>query len=249
MIKNILKESGSKTALIVGASGLVGEQLLSLLLASPRYNKVIALVRKPLPLEHHKLVQWPIDFENLTQQLPSFHAIDNTKLDNDLDACERMNRSGSSLTKVDHIYCTLGSTIKKAGSKQAFHQVDHDYPLAIAKYFHQQGASLFAIVSAIGANINANVFYNQVKGEVEASLTTIGYRHLGIFRPSMLAGNRKEYRLAEHLGTILMKTFAFLIPKKYQVIEATKVANAMIAFADKPIDGTTIIQSDQLQNH
>ncbi len=247
MIKSIQEGSGSKIALIVGASGLVGEQLLTLLLASPRYSKVIALVRQPLPLKHQKLEQRLIDFENLTQQLPCLHSVNNTKLNRRLDTSE--SRNENKLTRVDHVYCTLGTTIKKAGSKQAFYQVDHDYPLTIAEYFYQQGASLFAMVSAIGANKNASVFYNQVKGKVEASLTAIGYQHLGIFRPSMLAGNRKEYRLAEHLGTVLMKTFAFLIPKKYQVIAAIKVANAMMAFADKPTDGTSIIQSDQLQNH
>jgi uncharacterized protein YbjT (DUF2867 family) len=243
MIKSIKEESGSITALIVGASGLVGEQLLSLLLASPRYNKVIALVRQPLPLKHHKLVQWPIDFENLTQQLRNFQPIDSSKLK--VDGEGSLNK----LPKIDHIYCTLGTTIKKAGSKQAFYQVDHDYPLSIAEYFYQQGASLFAIVSAIGANKHSAAFYNQVKGEVEASLADIGYQYLGIFQPSMLVGNRKEFRLGECIGTVFMKSFAFIIPKKYRVIEAIKVANAMIAFANKPSQGTSIIQSDQLQNH
>jgi uncharacterized protein YbjT (DUF2867 family) len=224
MIKNVQEELNTQTALIVGASGLIGEQLLALLLASSRYNKVIALVRQPLSLEHHKLEQYQVNFEHLAQEL-------------------------SDLCPVDHIYCTLGTTIKKAGSKEAFYQVDHNYPLTIAEHFHHRGASLFAIVSAIGANKHSAVFYNQVKGKVEANLADIGYQHLGIFQPSMLVGNRKEFRLAEYLGTIFMKLFALIIPKKYQVIKAIKVANAMMAFADKPSKEISIIQSDQMQNH
>lgn len=224
MIKNIQEELDTQTALIVGASGLIGEQLLTLLLASSRYNKVIALVRQPLSLEHHKLEQYQVNFENLAQEL-------------------------SDLCPIDHIYCTIGTTIKKAGSKEAFYQVDHNYPLTIAEHFHHRGASLFAIVSAIGANKHSAVFYNQVKGKVEANLADIGYQHLGIFQPSMLIGNRREFRLGEHLGAIAMRMFSAIIPKKYQAIHALKVANAMIAFADKPIDGTSIIQSDQMQNH
>jgi uncharacterized protein YbjT (DUF2867 family) len=237
-VKNNNKQN-TKTALIVGASGLVGEQLLSLLLRSAHYHKVIALVRQPLALEHDKLQQYLINFENLEEQL-------NSHFDSHFSVVGDKN---AEQLKVDHIYCTLGTTIKKAGSKQAFYQVDHDYPLTLANYFHQQGASLFAVVSAIGANKNAKVFYNQVKGKLEANLTDIGYQHLAVFRPSMLVGDRKEYRLAEHLGTIFMKAFAAIIPKKYQVIEVKKVANAMIAFADEPQQGVYIIQSDQLQNH
>lgn len=234
------KKQHTKIALIVGASGLVGEHLLTLLLASPRYSKVIVMVRQPLKFKHDKLEQWTVDFENLSQHLCNDDPIVNKS---------QSNNDCNEFTKIDHIYCTLGTTIKKAGSKQAFYRVDYDYPLAIAQHFHLHGASLFAIVSAIGANKSAKVFYNHVKGKIEASLTTIGYQHLGIFRPSMLTGKRNEYRLAEHIGSVFMNAFAFIIPKKYQVIEATKVANAMIAFADSPPQGTSIIQSDQLQNH
>ncbi|WP_085296874.1 NAD-dependent epimerase/dehydratase family protein [Cognaticolwellia mytili] len=225
----------TKTALIIGASGLVGEQLLLLLLASQHYSRVIAIVRQPLALEHNKLEQFTINFKNLDEQLNTHFAI--------------ANETNSEQLKVDHIYCTLGTTIKKAGSKEAFYQVDHNYPLTIAEHFHHRGASLFAIVSAIGANKHSAVFYNQVKGKVEANLADIGYQHLGIFQPSMLVGNRKEFRLGEYLGTIFMKLFALIIPKKYQVIEAIKVANAMMAFADKPSKEISIIQSDQMQNH
>lgn len=227
----MLNNKKAKTALIVGASGLVGEHLLGLLLASSHYDNVIAMVRTPLPIKHVKLKQLTVDFSELEEEL--------------VNQCN----SHLCLTSVNHVFCTLGTTIKKAGSKRAFYQVDHDYPLAIAKYFHQHEASLFAIVSAIGANQQAKVFYNQVKGEVESSLGNIGYQQLGIFRPSMLAGNRKEFRLGEYLGSIVMNLFAFVMPKKYHVIAAEKVANAMLAFAIRSPKGITVIESDQLQNH
>ena len=231
----------TKVALVVGASGLVGKHLLLKLLASPRYSKVIALVRTPLKLEHEKLEQWQINFEQLEAELTSHSfAVENQ---------QHQSLQGNDLTKIDHIFCTLGTTIKKAGSKSAFSQVDYQYPLTIAEFFNRQEAELFALVSAMGANQNANVFYNQVKGKVEARLSNVGYQHLGIFRPSMLSGQRDEFRLGEHFGTILINAFAFIIPKKYQVIQAEKVANAMLAYAENPALGVAIIESDLLQDY
>lgn len=238
MPKNITSNTISKMgpndklhAVIVGASGLIGEHLLQMLLASSKYTSVTALTRRPLNITHRKLVQVVIDFNQLNDEL-----------------AKHCNKNAHQ-PFAEHIFCTLGSTINKAGSKQAFYQIDHDYPLAIAKYFHQQGASLFTFVSAIGANENSPYFYNQVKGEIENSLKMIAYPHLGIFRPSMLTGKRREFRLAEQLGTVLMKALAIVIPKKYRVISADKVATAMLKFANQPKQGTMIIESDQLQNH
>ena len=101
----------------------------------------------------------------------------------------------------------------------------------------------------MAANESSKLFYNQVKGKVETSLRAIGYQHLGIFQPSILSGQRDEYRLGEHIGTMFMQALSFIIPQKYQVIEAEKVARAMLAYADNPAINVSVIQSDQLQSH
>ncbi|WP_310650260.1 hypothetical protein [Colwellia sp. MB02u-6] len=153
---------------------------------------------------------------------------------------------------MDHIFCTLGSTMKKAGSKTAFAEIDHHYPLLIAKYFYGQQTTLFAIVTAMSANeafADIAVFYNQIKGKIEKDLSNLDDQHLGLFRPSMLSGQRDECRLGEQLGTIVMIALAFMIPKKHQVIQAKKVAKAMLFYAENPPVGVSIIQSDQLQNY
>lgn len=235
------KQEELKIALIVGASGLVGQHLLMQLLASASYSKVIALVRQPLALEHTKLEQRQIDFENLATALLSFNL--------SVQKQKNIPTDSGELPKINHIFCTLGSTIRKAGSKSAFSEIDYEFPLIIAKHFYTQNAALFAIVTAMSANASSFIFYNQVKGKIETSLSDIGYQHLGIFRPSMLSGQRNEFRMGELLGTILMNALAFMIPKKYRVIQANKVANAMLAYAEHPPSGISIIQSDQLQSY
>lgn len=273
-------------ALIVGASGLIGHHLLMKLLASSTYSKVIVLVRETLTISHPKLIQWQVNFQQLSTQLTGLEGVQlevrsNTGSDKQLDS-QRGSHSGIQFTnafdtqaeklastnsthsthsshqkavamhdisRVDDVFCTLGSTIKKAGSKAAFTEVDYHYPLIIAQHFYQQQASLFAIVTAMGANASSPLFYNHVKGKIEASLRAIGYQHLGIFRPSMLSGQRHEFRLGEKIGAMCMHALAFIIPKQYQVIEAKKVASAMLDFANKRPLGVSVIRSDQLQNH
>ena len=241
-VTNALKSKAQpKVALIVGASGLVGQHLLSQLLASKNYSQVIALVRKPLDVNHNKLIQKQVDFNNLAHNL--------TQLTKPNNGQEKLDLNEDYLPKIDHVFCTLGSTIKKAGSKSAFKQVDYLYPLLIAKHFYQENASLFCVVTAMAANESSAIFYNQVKGQLESAICDIGYQHLGIFRPSMLSGQRNEYRLGEQFGTLVMNALAFMLPKKYRVIKANKVANAMLAYAEHPPLGITITQSDQLQNY
>jgi uncharacterized protein YbjT (DUF2867 family) len=209
-----------KVALIVGSSGLVGQLLLKRLLADKNYKKVIILVRTPLALSHERLEQHQVNFQQL-------------------DAIEE---------HVDHVFCTLGTTIKKAGSKQAFKKVDYDYPLTIAQHYQANGAKLFAIVTAMGANKTSSIFYNKIKGEVEEDLKAMSFQYLGLFRPSMLAGDRNEFRFAEQLGSLFMRALAFVIPANYQLIQADNVAKAMHAYAQLPALGVSVIQSAQMQN-
>ncbi len=227
------KNGTTKTALIIGASGLVGKQLLTLLLSSPVYTKVVVLARSPLAIRHEKLIEWIIDFDNIEQQLLQWPAI-------------QQKHSLDSNHKIDDIYCTLGTTIKKAGSKQAFYRVDHHYPLVLAKHFHRLGATVFAIVTAVAANKNSLIFYNKVKGLIEADLQTIGYQQLIIVRPSMLSGDRQEFRLGEQISSRLMSIFAVIIPKRYQIIAAAKVAEAMLSYAQSGKVGISVVESEKI---
>jgi uncharacterized protein YbjT (DUF2867 family) len=207
-----------KTALIIGASGLIGQELLSELLDSEMYQEVIILVRKSLGIKHPKLSEV-------------------------IDDLKQIDLKG---IKANHIYCTIGSTIKKAGSKAEFKRIDKEIPLEVAKQCHQNGADLFAIVTSMGADKNSMIFYSKVKGEVENELQSIGYRYLGLFRPSMLVGNRTENRLGENLGQIFMKSIDFITPKAYKAIDVSKVAKAMLQYAEIPEPGLSIILSDKM---
>lgn len=227
---NSINNNKGKVALLVGASGLIGQHLLSRLLAADDYAQVIILVRTQNKIQHKKLQQYVVNFQQLEQELDKLTA-------------------NEKLFIPEHVFCVLGTTIKKAGSKKAFKQVDYSYPVTIARYFRRRNTSLFAIVSAMAADKSSRVFYNQVKGQVESDLMALNFASLGIFRPSLLTGERQEFRFAERLGAILMKVFARLIAKKYRAIPAEKVANAMLAFAKNPGQGRCIIESDQLQNH
>ncbi|MFT7421704.1 MAG: hypothetical protein ACI8UX_002191 [Psychromonas sp.] len=207
-----------KTALIAGASGLIGQELVKYLLASSLYDKVIILVRRKTNLEHDKLMQEIVDYNNL----------DLSKI------------------KADHVFCTLGTTIKKAGSKEAFREVDELFPLDIARQLYKNGAEMYSIVTAMGANAGSSIFYNKVKGEVENDLQKIGFKHLGFFRPSMLLGERKERRLGEEIGQTVMSWLDFLTPSDFKAIHVEKVALAMLQYAAKPKKGLSIVLSGEM---
>jgi len=130
---------------------------------------------------------------------------------------------------VDDVFCCLGTTIKKAKSKEAFRAVDLEAPLLLAKISKELGAQKFILVSSLGANKNSSIFYNQVKGEVEEAIKQIGFGSFHILRPSLLLGPRQEERTGEDAAKFFYKVFGFLVPKKYQAIESIKVARAMLA--------------------
>ncbi|WP_435355508.1 oxidoreductase [Emticicia sp. SJ17W-69] len=210
-----------KTALVVGATGLIGKHLTIKLLASNFYTKVKVLVRKPLEIKHPNLEQIVVDFDNL----------DTSKI------------------IADDVFCCLGTTMKKAGSKPAFYKVDFTYPLEIAKAALVNGAKQYLIVTAMGADERSMFYYNRVKGEIEKALSDLRYPTLLIFRPSMLIGEREEPRLGEKIGEKLMNLFSFLIPEKYQAIKGEKVAEAMLILAQKGIKNKDIFESGTLQNY
>ncbi|MEP7142603.1 MAG: NAD(P)H-binding protein [Ferruginibacter sp.] len=203
--------------MVIGGTGLTGKHLIDLLIADERYT-VIALVRKPLPIKHDRLICLQFNFDN----------------------------PDKSLVVADEIFCCLGTTITTAGSKSAFYKVDYEYVLTIAQAGYFNGAKKFALMSSIGANNNSSVFYSKTKGAIEEAVSRIGYESLFIFRPSLLLGVRTEFRFWEMIGKFLMKSFAFAIPKKYKAIEASQVANAMFAAMNSGQKGVHIVASDSI---
>lgn len=207
-----------KTALIIGASGLIGKQLVQQLLEDNRYEKVTALVRKPLDIRHEKLDQTRYDFD----------------------------WPNADLAIGDELFCCLGTTIKKAGSQAAFRKVDYDCIVETAKIALGNGTKKIAVVSSIGADKDSSIFYNKVKGETEEALRKLNYDACYILRPSLLMGAREELRMGELVGKLFMTAFSFAVPKKYKGIEGKQVAKAMISVMHSDRTGFQILESDEL---
>ena len=217
---------GYKTAIIAGATGLVGSQLLDLLLQDTYYEKVIAITRKPIEGKGTKLENLIVDFKRLEEYAPRITG--------------------------DDVFCCLGTTMKKAGSKEKFRKVDHDYPLLIARLAKKNNATQYLLISAMGANKSSSIFYNKVKGEVEEAIDSIGYDSYHILRPALLMGPREESRPGESAAQQFFKSFGFLFIgplKKYKAIDAIKVARAMHTIAKENRPGKHIHESKTLQNY
>ena len=216
--------TGTKSALLVGASGLVGGHCLQLLLEESSYKRVVVLVRKPLSITHDKLVQHIVDFSEL-------------------------ETLGECLT-ADDVYCCLGTTIKKAGTQDAFRKVDFDYPIKIAALTQHCGANQFLIVTSLGADPHSRIFYNRVKGETEEAIRKISFITINIFRPSLLLGKRTEHRTGEKAGAFIMSGLKYALAgplRKYRAIQARNVAKAMVQVAQKNLKGVNIFDSKWIQ--
>ena len=213
----------TKTALIAGASGMVGNHVLGMLLRDPSYDKVVSIGRRKLEMSDPKLKQVIIDFEELDEHAELFGA--------------------------DHIYCCLGTTIKKAKTQDAFRKVDQIYPLKMASLAESNNAMCYSIITAIGSDATSNFFYNRVKGEVESELETKNIPCVYILQPSMLLGERDDHRLGERIGQVAMKfTNGIMIGglKKYKAIDGLQVARAMIAITKEERKGFYRYPNDQL---
>jgi uncharacterized protein YbjT (DUF2867 family) len=214
----------SRTAFIAGATGLVGSHVLELLLADETWSKVVTLGRRPAPFRHGKLEQRIVDLDNL----------DNLE----------------DLPKAQEVFCCLGTTIKQAGSQEAFRRVDHDYVVALARAGLRCSATQFLLVSAIGADPAARVFYSRVKGETEAALRQLPYRGIQIFRPSLLLGRREEFRLGERIAMMaapVMPLVLFGALRRYRPIHADKVARAMVRIAQEAPRGPNVFEYDAMR--
>jgi uncharacterized protein YbjT (DUF2867 family) len=209
-----------RSALVVGATGLVGSKLVAALLADPEYGTVHALVRRPFVSKSAKLAEHVIDFSQL---------------------------DGIDWPAVDDVFCCLGTTIGAAGSQAAFRAVDHDYPLAVARGALGRGARQYLFVSAMGADAHSSVFYSRVKGELETAIAALGFHAAIAFRPSLLAGDRAEHRLGERLALALLQPLRGLVPGKYRPVADTAVARAMVNYAGRGLAGFHVIPSDVIQ--
>jgi len=200
-----------RTALVAGASGLVGRAILQGLLADRNVTAVHTLGRRKLPLDHAKLTQHVVDFNSLSTG---------------------SGQASPSLPAVDEVFLALGTTIKVAGSQEAFRAIDYEANLAVARALRAQGASRLGLVSAMGADPHSKIFYNRIKGELEQALQALHYATLVIARPSFLVGDRESLgqptRPGETLALVLSGWLAWLIPDNYKAIEAARVAGALL---------------------
>lgn len=205
--------------LVVGATGLVGSEALRQLSADARVGGITALVRRDLPgeLRLPKIEQRVVDF----------------------DALDRLD----GLLAASHVLCALGTTIRQAGSRERFRQVDHDYVVATGRLGLRLGARHFLLVSALGADARSRVFYNRVKGETEAGVRALGYPSVTIARPSLLLGHRRERRLGEEIA----KRLGFLMPGRLRPVQAADVARALVGAAVEDRPGVRIIESDEIR--
>lgn len=209
----------STRVLLIGATGVVGQHVLRQALASPQIDHVIALTRKPLaPAE--KLENHVVDFSNLPSDARWWH--------------------------VDAVICTLGTTIKAAGSQSAFAVVDRDLPILVAKLARDAGATRYSLNSSVGANVNGS-FYLRTKAEAEEGVRAVGYPSYTIVRPSLIDTDRAESRPGEIIGRIVARVFRPLIPKRYRSVKPEFIASALLDGVLHNISGEQIIESENLE--
>lgn len=213
-----------RNALIAGATGLVGNSLLQQILADNEYEKVVIITRKSITINHPKLIQQQIDFDSIESLRTDF--------------------------PIDDVFCALGTTIKTAGSQDAFYKVDFTYVVNLGKWCEKNQVKRFLVVSAMGANAKSGIFYNRVKGEMETVVSQLNIKQKQIFRPSLLMGNRTEKRGGEKFAQIIMNGLGFLFVGsllKYKGIHADRVAHAMIEAAKADVNGFKIFDSGEMQ--
>jgi uncharacterized protein YbjT (DUF2867 family) len=213
-----------KTALIAGATGLIGKELLKLLLNGSEYDKVVAMVRRSIEIDHPKLEERIVDFDQLDKYKEIF--------------------------SVHDVFCCLGTTIKKAKTKEAMWKIDVDYPVAIARLASSQGARKFLLVSSMNADPDSPIFYSKMKGKLEEEIRQIPFETTAIFRPSLLLGERDEFRLGEKAAAVIFTKVPFLFTgpfRKYKAIEGRTVASAMYQAAQIDTAGLAIYPSGKIQ--
>lgn len=208
-----------RTAIVLGATGLVGRRVVEQLAADSRYNAVVALVRRAPGWQLPKVEARAVDFDRLAD---------------------------TDLPPADDVFCCLGTTIKVAGSREAFRRVDYDYVLRVARLALARGATRLMVISALGAGTGSPVFYSRVKGEMEAAVGALPYRAVTLLRPSFLAGERDERRPGEHLALAALGVLGRLVPARLRPVADATVARAMIAAAWDDAAGVRVFESEEI---
>lgn len=205
--------------LLVGSTGLVGRHVLAQALAHPAIETVVAPVRRAVEAQP-KLLAPVIDFDDLAED--------------------------ATWWKADAVVCTLGTTLRVAGSEQAFRRVDHDYPLAVAQLAHRHGTPTFVLNSALGADPASRVFYNRVKGEVERDLAGVGFRSLTWVRPGLIGGQRDEFRAGERAALLTLGVLGPLLPRRWRINPAERIARHLLDAALAAAPGLHVITSERM---
>lgn len=206
----------TRTAVIAGASGLVGGHLLRQLLADDTWDRVISVGRRELDLTHPKLEQRIVPFPAIGE-----------------------------LPQADDVFCCLGTTMKKAGSRNGFRLIDHDAVISLAGSAFRNGATQFLHVTAMGASPKSKIFYNKVKGDTEYFVEAMGIPTAVAFRPSMIDGDRSERRLGEAAGLRVMRTLSPVLGR-YRPTAAIDIARAMVVEAKRHEPGARVVGAEQI---
>ncbi|MFN5377656.1 MAG: NAD-dependent epimerase/dehydratase family protein [Ignavibacteria bacterium] len=202
--------SNKQRALVIGGTGLVGSHLLEQLDADKHFEKIYTLSRRPCTA-HSRIVNIITELD-----VPS---------------------GNEDFFDVDVVFCAIGSTIKKAGSQAEFRRIDYELPMHIARLAKQRGAKKFVLVSSIGATATSRYFYLQVKYALERDLAALGFERLSILQPSLIMGDRKEFRLGELISRVVMKYLNPLTPARYRGVHARSIAASMIKEAREDSPG------------
>ncbi|WMJ70802.1 NAD-dependent epimerase/dehydratase family protein [Stenotrophomonas sp. 24(2023)] len=206
--------------MLLGASGLVGSRVLPRLLSDRRCSGVVAPARRPLRARDARLENPVLDFGALP--------------------------TAPDWARVDAVICALGTTRAQAGSREAFARVDHDYPLAFARLAQGQGAGVFVLNSAVGANARSPFFYNRVKGALEDDLRGLGFAALTLVRPGVIGGERSQRRPAEQLAQRVLGLFGPVLPRGWRLNPADVIAAALVEAALDPQPGQTVVPARDL---
>ena len=211
-------------ATLVGATGLIGSYLLEELLDDSYFGTVRILIRRPLNITHPKLEKKIVDFNDSDSLLVA-------------------------LSNNDVLFCAIGSTMKKVkGDREAYRKIDFDIPVNLARFCKMVGCEKFILVSSAGANSKSRNFYQRLKGETDEAVKSVGLKTVHIMRPSLLLGERKEFRFGENIGKAVMTSLSFLIPEKYKAIQGKDVAKVMLALAKKNDEGVFVHENTEIRN-